>query len=264
MQTKEPGTQGNRDGVATVTDLRDVGEWNRSGSSGAEARLRRSPAPGSSPSDITGRRPLVADILTRPPDDSRQPRRSSLRERWRAEVMRSPHITDSTRVLLLVLHDDMREDGYVSVPREQLAARLDRTERKVSQRLADAVEARLLDRVVRGQKGRTAVYRALLRVPGTSTLRGGQGDESQHPEESGNRHPESGFRVTHGGPTFSKAEAKTGVRSEQEPVAPTSEIRNEKGSGRPKAENAEARRLRRRAFESHGLEVPADLREDVA
>lgn len=174
----------------------------------------------------------VADILTPRPANGQHPRRS-LRDRWRVEVIRSPHITDSTRVLLLVLADDMREDGYVSVPRDQLAERLDRTERKVSQRLADAVEARLLDRVVRGQKGRTAVYRAVLRVTGTSTLNGSQGDGSQHPEKSGNRHPESTFRVTPGGPASTKSTTSSASSRKRERPGSTSELpslRSEKRS----------------------------------
>lgn len=129
----------------------------------------------------------------------------SLRERWRREVYRTPAITDGCRVVLLAMVDDMRQDGYVTVPRDQLADRLGKSERKVSQRLAEAVDARLLDRVVRGQKGRTAVYRALLRVSGTSTLNGAQGDGFKHPEMVGNRHPDGGFRVNPGGPASTKA-----------------------------------------------------------
>ena len=200
-----------------------LGEWTRSATTEPRPACDGPRLLGSSPSDITGRRPLVADILTPPPDNNRQTRRS-LRDRWRTEVIRSPHINDGTRVLLLVLADQMREDGYVTVPREKLAQQLDRHERKISARLAEAVEARLLDRVVRGQKGRTAVYRALLRVPGTSTLNGSQGAGNYHPEKSGNRHPDGTLRVPPGGPASTKATTASTWRRTQEPGECTSEL----------------------------------------
>lgn len=94
--------------------------------------------------------------------------RGNLRDRWKREVLCTPLVSDSVRVLLLTLADDMREDGYVSVPRSELVKRLGKRDRLIAERMKLAVEARLLDRVQRGQKGRTAVYRAM--VPGTVSL----------------------------------------------------------------------------------------------
>src|SRR5262245_50379923 len=69
--------------------------------------------------------------------------------------------------------DHMRQDGYVSVPRRELAKMLGCHERKVSEHIAAAVNAGLLARVSRGYVGHTAVFRAVLpaeRVPTSSTL----------------------------------------------------------------------------------------------
>ena len=96
-----------------------------------------------------------------PPSDSERGARRSLRSRWLPKVYLAP-VSDGTKLLLVLLAEDMREDGYVSVPRDELARRLGRHPGKVSARLKEAVEARLLDRVVPGHKGTTAVYRALL------------------------------------------------------------------------------------------------------
>lgn len=82
--------------------------------------------------------------------------------RWRREVFRSPAIGDGTRVLLLHMADHMDARGYVSIPRAQLAAAIARNERRVAERLQEAVAARLLDTVQRGRPGTTAVYVALL------------------------------------------------------------------------------------------------------
>ncbi|MCU1691153.1 MAG: hypothetical protein JWM64_244 [Frankiales bacterium] len=96
-------------------------------------------------------------------------------------MLRSAAISDSVRVLLLALCDDMTEAGQVSVPRSRLATRLGRSERRVSERLEQAVEARLLDRVQTGTPGRTAVYAALLATeqrrvrPRTTSRREGGG-----------------------------------------------------------------------------------------
>ncbi len=88
--------------------------------------------------------------------------RTDLRERWRVEVWRSPAVTDSVRVLLVLLAEHMCADGYVSVPRKALAERLGRTPRRITERLELAVSAGLLTRVESGKPGRTATYRALM------------------------------------------------------------------------------------------------------
>jgi hypothetical protein len=81
---------------------------------------------------------------------------------WRAAVLRSPTITDSVRVLLLVLAENMLADGTVSVPRSELARTLGRNERRITERVAAAVGAGYLRVVSVGRQGRTAVYSAAL------------------------------------------------------------------------------------------------------
>lgn len=156
--------------------------------------------------------------------------RDPLRERWRREVFASTAITDATRVLLLLLLDDMDERGYVAVPRHVLAKRLNRNERKVSARFEDAVNARLLDRVVRGNKGVTAVYRAMVpdahRLPVGGRLSTPKAAGSLHPSESENRHPMKEQRLPPGGPACSKAEEQTTVQPTTETVPSTSLIRS--------------------------------------
>lgn len=193
-----------------------------------------------------------------------------IRDLWRSEVIRSAAITDGTKLLLVVMADDMREDGYVSVPREALAKRLGRNDRKVSARLEAAVTARLLDRVARGNKGRTAVYRALLpgvqRLPVSSSLSPSKGAGSKHPLTVENRHPLEGNSGTPGGPTSSKASGTEVPPSSRTVVAPTSELlsENEEGQRQRRAETEESRSIIRRACESWGMDVPDELREPGA
>lgn len=81
--------------------------------------------------------------------------------RWRTEVFRSTAVTDSTKVLLLRLADVMDAKGYFTVPRLEMAEWINRSERRVQERLENAVQGRLIDRVETGHRGRTATYRAL-------------------------------------------------------------------------------------------------------
>ena len=109
---------------------------------------------------------------------------------WRRMVFRAP-VTDATRVLLLLLADEMRADLTVCVPRSELARSLDRSERRIQERIKEAKEAGLLATIVRGQKHVTAVYggtfpdalreteSSTLRDPKSVTLRIG------HPGQSG-------------------------------------------------------------------------------
>lgn len=121
---------------------------------------------------------------------------------WRNVVFRSTAITDSVRVVLLLLAEYMREDLTVSVPRRTLSTRLGKSERRVSQRIADAHEAGFLDTVVRGQKYTTAVYAATfpnpLSVTVSSTLRVSENDTL--------RTDISPVSVTPGGPTITTAD----------------------------------------------------------
>lgn len=91
----------------------------------------------------------------------------TLRGRWRAEVYRTRLVGGTVRVTLLRLGDEMRADGYVSVPRITLASWLGVHPRRVTEHLTAAVDVGLLSRVAAGQPRRTAEYRALL--PGRSS-----------------------------------------------------------------------------------------------
>ena len=93
---------------------------------------------------------------------------------WTREVKRTPAVADACRVLLLVLGAHMDPTGLVSLKRCDLAAELGRSERRVAERLEQAVTVQFLTRMRRGQKGVTAVYRASLPVA--------QQDGPQHPE----------------------------------------------------------------------------------
>jgi hypothetical protein len=77
-------------------------------------------------------------------------------------VISSARISDSVRVVLIVLADEMTDTGYVSVPRQRLAALLNRSPRRITERLEKAREAGYLDVVQRGRPGRTAEYQATL------------------------------------------------------------------------------------------------------
>ena len=81
---------------------------------------------------------------------------------WRREVFRSTVLSDRTKVLLLYLAEHMREDRKVSVPREQIAKALGKSERRITERVTEAHDCGWLDTVVRGQKGITAVYQGLF------------------------------------------------------------------------------------------------------
>lgn len=99
-------------------------------------------------------------------------------EDWRRAVFRDPHISDSTRVLLLLLADSMSPTTLkVRVPRDKLARALNRSDRRLAERLREAVaespkwgpneracrlEHRLLDRVSRGQKHVMAEFQGLI------------------------------------------------------------------------------------------------------
>ena len=92
-----------------------------------------------------------------------KPRRSV--DEWRRTVYRHPGLKDGTRVYLLWLADHMRTDRTVSVPRATAARALGKSERRIDDRNADARRAGLLDTVVHGQKGVTAVYAGLFPEP---------------------------------------------------------------------------------------------------
>lgn len=84
------------------------------------------------------------------------------RERWRREVFRTALITDSVRVALLALADEMDADGMVSVKREDLAGMIGKSGRRASDRITTAIEKRFLERLSRGQRNGAGRYRATL------------------------------------------------------------------------------------------------------
>lgn len=83
-------------------------------------------------------------------------------DEWRREVFRSTVLSDRTKVLLLFLAENMREDRKVSLPRDQIARALGKSERRITERITEAHDAGWLSTVVRGQKGVTAVYQGLF------------------------------------------------------------------------------------------------------
>lgn len=214
---------------------------------------------GSDPSDVTGRPTRMPDSFTRPPDDSQQPRRS-LRSRWLPKVYLAP-VSDGTKLLLVLLAESMNENGYVSVPRDELAQKLGRHKAKVSARLKEAVDARLLDRVVAGHKGTTAVYRAMIptvqSVPHGGDAKTPKGTHKRDAMDPGNRDAMTRQSVPHGGDATTKATTTEAARSASVVAASTSELRNEKENGNPQAETEHARALRLRAFESWGMQPSA-------
>jgi len=117
--------------------------------------------------------------------------RQSLSARWQAEVWKSTDITDGCRVLLLALVPRMDAKGYVSVPRAELTNLLGRNERRIAERIDQALAAGFLDRVRRGQKGVTAVYR--VTVPDV------QPAANPHADVSVRQHAEKLFSMPPGG-----------------------------------------------------------------
>lgn len=92
--------------------------------------------------------------------------RRGFRDRWRAEVIKTGLISDSVRVVLIVLADSMTDAGYVSVPRAKLAELVGRSPRRITERIEKARQVGYLDVVRRGQPGRTAEYCATLPAHG--------------------------------------------------------------------------------------------------
>lgn len=105
----------------------------------------------------------MGNSLTRPPDNSGQPRRTYQFDPagWRRAALASTVLTDAAKVLVAVLADCVKVNGTISVPRADLADRCGCSDRQVSERLKQLVEARFLDRVSAGKRGHTAVYRGL-------------------------------------------------------------------------------------------------------
>lgn len=148
----------------------------------------------------------------------------TFRSAWIREVYRSPRISDTVRVTLRALAEDMDDAGRVQVPRDVMARRLSRTERRISERYQEAVAQGFLERVSRGSRGGAAVFQARLpqraatpervtghsalsgpeRVTPRSTLSDEKGDASQHPfrprKGDGPQHPNIKKEDTRGAP----------------------------------------------------------------
>jgi hypothetical protein len=104
----------------------------------------------------------------------------TLRERWVAEVFRTPHVSAEVKVFLLYLaHYTMDSAGRIEEPRDLLAEQMGVHPRKISGKFAAAIASGLLRQVVRGQKHQVAVYQAV--VPGEPNS---QGAGSGHPGEA--------------------------------------------------------------------------------
>ncbi len=116
----------------------------------------------------------------------------TLRARWRREVLRadSKRLPDSVRVLCLALHDEMHENGHVQVSRSALAAKLGRAERRISERIEQAMHHGWLDRIQRGAPGQYAIYTALVPPP------------NAEPAPRRATRPWSSLRETDGGPAI--------------------------------------------------------------
>jgi hypothetical protein len=123
----------------------------------------------------------------------------NFRQRWLGEVYGSHLITDSTRVVLLRLCQNMDRRGYVSMPRSTLAAELNRHGARITERIKLAKEAGFLDVVTAGKPGITAVYRAML--PAAVMVRTGApqhgADSRAHPDGADGRTTIEG---SHGAP----------------------------------------------------------------
>jgi hypothetical protein len=64
--------------------------------------------------------------------------------------------------MLTVMYFRMTEKGYVSMPRTELADILGVDTRQITRWIREAIDARLLDKVGGGYRGRTAEYAAVI------------------------------------------------------------------------------------------------------
>lgn len=152
-----------------------------------------------------------------------KPRRSPAE--WRRVVLRCGGITDSTRVLMLVMAEHMRLDLTVSIPRRDLARWLNRSEKRIQERIKNAHDAGLLDTVSQGHRGHTAVYTAMF--PNVDS-----GTDSRALSAAGIRPPMRPVSGTPGGPTISKRPPELSPRS----GVPDERRSEERAAARPRAE----------------------------
>ena len=101
--------------------------------------------------------------------------RRTIREAWRAEVLRSSLIGDACRVLLLHMATvtsvttkggyPMTDTGRIKVSRDELAESLGVKPNRITNRITEATRAGLLRKVGGGHNGQTAIYAAQIQGP---------------------------------------------------------------------------------------------------
>jgi hypothetical protein len=106
------------------------------------------------------------------------------RAHWLRTVMKTPQVNDSLRVMLMTLALYMDANGRVSVPREDLVALLNRSDRKMADKFKAALESGFLVQTARGQKHQTAVYMAAINGRILSMTIGGQAEQTKGAELS--------------------------------------------------------------------------------
>lgn len=113
----------------------------------------------------------MGTILPPAEGSDNRPRRSAstIRERWRREVYRTRLVPAGTKLVLLAMSEHMTTAGRFSQPRQVLVTMLGLPEQRIAEALQRAVAVRLLDRVVKGRVGMTAVYAALIPAIGSNT-----------------------------------------------------------------------------------------------
>jgi hypothetical protein len=116
-------------------------------------------------------------------------------DQWRRLVYGSNAITDKVKVYLLYLADYMALDRKVTLSRDRVAEALGVSTRRIDDRNTAAIRAGFLTRVVRGQKGVTAVYQATRPDPFSAT-------KSSALMRDGSQRPETPFSATPGGRTY--------------------------------------------------------------
>lgn len=95
---------------------------------------------------------------------SRPAPRPEVRDPWYQAIIAHPTLTNATKLLLVVLVDDMDPWGRVSVPRSVLAKKLAVHPTRITERVKEATDAKVLHTVVKGRPGTTAEYQAVLPV----------------------------------------------------------------------------------------------------
>lgn len=117
------------------------------------------------------------------------------RGRWIGDVFRAPVSAELQVFLLWLAYYYMSPAGKVCEPRAQLADHFGCHPRKITAKFRAAIDAGLLEQTVRGQKGQTAEYRAVVQGARTRHPETVQGASSRHPERTlqgdKNGHPET-------------------------------------------------------------------------